>query len=61
MRGNVLSVNQGAALANVDKVTLEFGVNISGSAGIPYISQGEVGSNFKITVECSFPERAVSK
>ncbi|MEM8639603.1 MAG: CU044_2847 family protein [Cyanobacteria bacterium P01_G01_bin.54] len=43
--------------ANVDKVTLEFGVTVSGSVGVPYITQGEVGSNFKIKVECSFPER----
>ena len=40
--------------ANVDKVTLEFGVNIGGEAGIPYITKGSIGSNLKITVECSF-------
>jgi hypothetical protein len=45
--------------ANVDKVTLEFGVNIGGEAGIPYITKASVGSNLKITVECSFkPENA---
>ena len=41
--------------ANVDKVTLEFGINVGGEAGIPYITKGSVGSNLKITVECSFP------
>ena len=42
--------------ANVDKVTLEFGVNIGGEAGIPYITKGSIGSNLKITVECSFKQ-----
>ncbi len=42
------------ANANVDKVTLEFGVNIGGEAGIPYVTKGSVGSNLKITVQCSF-------
>ncbi|MFZ2727523.1 MAG: CU044_2847 family protein [Methylococcaceae bacterium] len=44
------------ATANVDKVTLEFGVNIGGEMGIPYITKGSVGSNLKITVECSFKD-----
>ena len=43
-----------AGNANVDKVTLEFGVKIAGSAGIPYITEGSAEGNFKITVECSF-------
>lgn len=42
------------ASANVDKVTLEFGINVGGEAGIPYVTKGSVGSNLKITVECSF-------
>jgi len=32
---------------NVDKVTLEFDINVSGEAGIPYITKGSIGSNFK--------------
>lgn len=44
--------------ANVDKVKLEFGISVSGEAGIPYITKGEVGSNLKITVECSFPDKS---
>jgi Trypsin-co-occurring domain 1 len=46
-----------AALANVEKVTLEFGMNVSGGAGVPYIAAGTVNCNIKVTVECSFPER----
>ncbi|NJL84535.1 MAG: hypothetical protein HC890_19300 [Chloroflexaceae bacterium] len=50
-----LNAFRGIATANVDKVKIEFGINISGKAGIPYVSQGEAESNLKITVECSFP------
>lgn len=42
--------------ANVDKVTLEFGVNIGGEAGIPYVTKGSVDSNLKIIVECSLKQ-----
>jgi hypothetical protein len=42
------------AIANVDKVTLEFGVEIGGEAGIPYITKGTTKSNLKIQVQCSF-------
>lgn len=41
--------------ANVDKVTLEFGIELGGEAGIPYVTKGTAKSNLKITVECSFP------
>ncbi|EGJ35136.1 MULTISPECIES: CU044_2847 family protein [Moorena] len=40
---------------NVNKVTLEFGIEIGGEAGIPYITKGTAKSNIKITAECSFP------
>lgn len=41
--------------ANVDKVTLEFGIKVAGEAGVPYVTKGTAESNLKITVECSFP------
>ncbi len=43
-------------LANVDKVKLEFGIQLSGEMGIPYITKGAAESNIKVTVECSFPQ-----
>jgi hypothetical protein len=43
-------------IANVDKVTLEFGIELGGEAGIPYVTKGTAKSNLKITVECSFPK-----
>jgi len=45
------------AIANIDKVTLEFGIKVGGEAGIPYVTKGTAESNLKITVECSFPEQ----
>jgi hypothetical protein len=54
-----LSAFKDMSTANVDEVTLEFGVNISADAGIPYIASGKAQSNLKITVKCSFePETA---
>ncbi|MGF1538519.1 MAG: CU044_2847 family protein [Elainellaceae cyanobacterium] len=41
--------------ANIDKVTLEFGVKVAGEAGVPYVTKGTADANIKITVECSFP------
>jgi hypothetical protein len=42
--------------ANINKVNLEFGVEIGGELGIPYITKGTAKSNLKINVECSFKE-----
>ena len=43
-------------MANVDKVTLEFGIKVAGEGGVPYITKGSAESNLKITVECSFKD-----
>lgn len=43
-------------IANIDKVTLEFGIEVGGEAGVPYVTKGTAKSNLKVTVECSFPE-----
>ncbi|MGC1395706.1 MAG: CU044_2847 family protein [Coleofasciculaceae cyanobacterium] len=48
-----LNVFKKVAIANVDKVTLEFGIEV----GVPYVTKGTAKSNLKITVECSFPEK----
>jgi hypothetical protein len=42
------------AIANINEVTLEFGIKIGGEMGIPYITKGTAESNLKITVKCSF-------
>jgi len=51
-----LSAFRQVAIANVEKVTLEFGIEIGGEAGVPYVTKGTAKSNLKITVECSFPK-----
>jgi hypothetical protein len=51
-----LSAFKNFAAADVDEVTLEFGVNLSADAGIPYIASGKAQSNLKITVKCSYPK-----
>lgn len=52
--------------ANVDEVTLEFGIGVSADAGVPYIASGKAQSNLKITVKCTYnqgeqPEIAVAE
>ena len=42
--------------AEVDKVKLEFGINIGGEAGVPYVTKGTAECSLKVTVECSFPK-----
>ena len=39
---------------NIDEVTLEFGINFSADAGVPYIANGKAQSSMKITVKCSY-------
>src|SRR4028118_2408252 len=53
-----LSAFKKVAIANIDKVTLEFGIELGGEAGVPYVTKGTAKSNLKITVECSFPEES---
>ncbi|PSB06026.1 hypothetical protein C7B61_15990 [filamentous cyanobacterium CCP1] len=50
-----LSAFKQMTIAKVDKVTLEFGIEVGGEAGVPYVTKGTATSNLKITVECSFP------
>ncbi len=45
------------AISNVEKVTLEFGIELGGEAGIPYVTKGTAKSNLKVTVECSLPKQ----
>ncbi|NJP11833.1 MAG: hypothetical protein HC866_22120 [Leptolyngbyaceae cyanobacterium RU_5_1] len=47
------------AIANVNKVTLEFGIQVNLEAGIPYVTKGTAESNLKITVECTFPDNSL--
>ena len=39
-----------------DKVSLEFGLQLGGKAGIPFVTEGTLGANIKVAVEWSLKE-----
>ncbi|MEE3715904.1 CU044_2847 family protein [Tumidithrix elongata RA019] len=43
--------------AQVEEVTLKFGLKISGEAGIPVLTKASAESNFEIQVKCKFPPK----
>ena len=53
-----LSAFKDFGLAEVEEVTLKFGIKMGGKAGIPYITEGSAESNLEIVVKCKFPERS---
>ena len=53
---HLLNSFKNLAAAEVSEVTLEFGVNVGGMTGIPYIATGNTNCNVKITVKCVFPK-----
>ncbi|NEQ53783.1 MAG: hypothetical protein F6K11_27235 [Leptolyngbya sp. SIO3F4] len=52
----VLTAFRNFSAAEVDELTLKFGINMGGKAGIPYITEGSVGGNVEIEVKCTFPK-----
>ncbi|MBW4670307.1 MAG: hypothetical protein KME60_23555 [Cyanomargarita calcarea GSE-NOS-MK-12-04C] len=42
--------------AEIEEVTLKFGIKMGGKAGIPYITEGSAESNLEIEVKCKFPK-----
>ena len=47
--------------AEVEEVTLKFGIKMGGKAGIPYIAEGTGESNLEIEVKCKFPKSAANE
>ncbi|MBK1986684.1 hypothetical protein A0J48_003865 [Sphaerospermopsis aphanizomenoides BCCUSP55] len=43
--------------AEIEEVTLKFGMKIGGKAGIPFITEGSAESNLEIEVKCKFPPK----
>lgn len=43
--------------AEVEEVTIKFGLKLGGKTGIPFVTQGSAESNFEIEVKCKFPNR----
>ncbi|MEH1785188.1 CU044_2847 family protein [Nostoc sp.] len=44
--------------AEIEEVSLKFGIKLGGKAGIPYITEGSAESNLEIQVKCKFPEKS---
>ncbi|ACK71961.1 conserved hypothetical protein [Gloeothece citriformis PCC 7424] len=51
----VLNAFKDFGVAEVEEVTLKFGIKIGGKAGIPYITEGTAESNLEVEVKCKFP------
>jgi hypothetical protein len=50
-----ISAFRNFAEAEVQELTLKFGIKLGGKAGIPYITEGSAESNLEIEVKCKFP------
>jgi hypothetical protein len=50
-----LSAFKDFGAAEIEEVTLKFGLKLGGKAGIPYITEGSTESNLEIQVKCKFP------
>lgn len=45
-------------LAEVEEISLEFNLKISGKAGLPVLAETSTEGSFKIQVKCRLPERS---
>jgi Trypsin-co-occurring domain 1 len=52
-----ISAFRNFSAAEVQELTLKFGIKLGGKAGIPYITEGSAESNLEIEVKCKFPEK----
>jgi hypothetical protein len=52
-----LSAFKDFGAAEIEEVTLKFGLKLGGKAGIPYITEGSTESNLEIQVKCKFPTK----
>lgn len=53
-----LSAFKDFGAAEIEEVTLKFGLKLGGKAGIPYITEGSTESNLEIQVKCKFPPKS---
>lgn len=53
----VLNAFKDFGAAEIEEITLKFGMKLGGSAGIPYITEGKAESNLEIEVKCKFPDK----
>ena len=50
-----LSAFKDFGAAEIEGVTLKFGIKLSAKGGFPYITEGSAESNLEIEVKCKFP------
>jgi hypothetical protein len=43
--------------AGIERVKLEFGVNLAGGAGVPYVAKGRQDAMLSVTVDCNLAQR----
>jgi hypothetical protein len=43
--------------ADIERVTLRFGVSLGGEAGVPFVTQGKADSTLSVTIECNLAHR----
>ena len=55
---NVISAFKDFSAAEIEEVTLSFGIKMGGKTGIPYITEGSVESNLSVQVKCKFPTKS---
>ncbi|NJN32572.1 MAG: hypothetical protein HC824_20750 [Synechococcales cyanobacterium RM1_1_8] len=53
----VVGAFKGFSEAEVDELTLKFGLKIAGKTGIPIFTEGAAESNFEVEVKCKFPAK----
>ncbi len=44
--------------ANVEEISLKFGLKIGATTGIPYITEGSADCNLEVSVKCTFPSES---
>lgn len=49
---------QNVPFADVEEITLKFGVKVSGSSGIPILTHGSVEGDFHIEIKCKPKKKA---
>lgn len=47
--------------AEVEEITLKFGLKIGGKTGIPILTEGSADCNFEIAVKCKLPNQSATQ
>lgn len=53
----VLNSFKNFSAAEIDEISVKFGLNLGGGVGLPYIVKGSADSNVEIQIKCKFPNK----